>query len=164
MSVWENFLDSFVVYVLADTDKEKIIHIWMVNCSVFRAESLRRRIIAETNRPNAKFHTVEVDLADLASIRKAADEIINKNIMLKLLVNAAGLYSPVAGLKSKESLDLAYAVNFVGPVLLMQMLHPLLRKNSPSTVINVTCEQYAKLKKVDQVSILPSSWNRRFTP
>lgn len=42
--------------------------------------------------------------------------------MIKLLINAAGVFSPEDNLKSMDGLDLAYAVNFVGPVLLMQVV------------------------------------------
>jgi hypothetical protein len=45
------------------------------------------------------------------------------------------IHSPEEHMKSTDGLDLAYAVNFVGPVLLMQMLNPLLRDNAPSTGI-----------------------------
>ena len=69
--------------------------------------------------------------------------------MVKLLVNAAGVYSPERGLKSNTGLDYGYAVNFVGPVLFMQMLHPLLRAHTPSLVINVTCQEYSKCKELD---------------
>ena len=47
------------------------------------------------------------------------------------------------------SMDVAFMVNFVGPCLFMMMLQPLLWKNRPSTVINVTCEQYAMAEAID---------------
>jgi NAD(P)-dependent dehydrogenase (short-subunit alcohol dehydrogenase family) len=65
---------------------------------------------------------VEVDLADNSSIRLAVQEIKEMRAMIKLLINAAGVFSPEDNLKSMDGLDLAYAVNFVGPVLLMQVV------------------------------------------
>lgn len=87
-----------------------------------------RRIVEATNQPNATIRYVETDLGVLASIRKAVSDVQGMNIMLKLLVNAAGVFAPEEHLKSQDCVDLAFAVNFVGPVLLMQLLHPLLRK------------------------------------
>ena len=51
----------------------------------------------------------------------------------KLESNGCRLYSPEEHVKSVDGIDLAFAVNFVGPVLFMQMLAPLLRDNAPST-------------------------------
>ena len=65
---------------------------------------------------------VEVDLADNSSIRLAVQEIKETRAMIKLLINAAGVFSPEDNLKSMDGLDLASAVNFVGPVLLMQVV------------------------------------------
>ena len=65
---------------------------------------------------------VEVDLADNSSIRLAVQEIKEMRAMITLLINAAGVFSPEDNLKSMDGLDLAYAVNFVGPVLLMQVV------------------------------------------
>jgi NAD(P)-dependent dehydrogenase (short-subunit alcohol dehydrogenase family) len=93
-----------------------------------QVERIGRRIVEATNQPNAIIRYVETDLGVLASIRKAASDVQGMNIMLKLLVNAAGVCAPAEHLKSNDSVDLAFAVNFVGPVLLMQLLHPLLRK------------------------------------
>ena len=98
--------------------------------SAYRSEGLRRRIETNTNQPNATIRFVEMDLGELSSIRRAVSEVLDMNIVLKLLVNAAGICAPGKHLKSAEGLDLAYAVDFVGPVLLMQLLHPLLRKVS----------------------------------
>lgn len=91
-------------------------------------ENIGKRILEAANQPNATIRYVETDLGVLASIRKAASDVQGMNIMLKLLINAAGVCAPTEHLKSSDRVDLAFAVNFVGPVLLMQLLHPLLRK------------------------------------
>ncbi len=83
---------------------------------------------------------VNVELADLASVEKAARELNDKYSELSLLVNNAGIPGDM-GVDSlhtelsdiRETLD----VNFVGTFALTKLLMPLLAKNN-GRIVNVT--------------------------
>lgn len=83
---------------------------------------------------------VKVELGDLASIERAAAEIVEKYGDLKLLVNNAGIPGDMSvasydtELKDiKETID----INYIGTFAMTKALVPLLSKNS-GRIVNVT--------------------------
>jgi NAD(P)-dependent dehydrogenase (short-subunit alcohol dehydrogenase family) len=80
------------------------------------------------------------DLASLAEVRSLAEQVRAENDRLDVLVNNAGVGfgAPGAGRQlSRDGHELRFAVNYLAPVLLTQLLLPLLRRSAPSRVVNV---------------------------
>ncbi len=90
--------------------------------------------------------TVEVeqlDLSDLNSIKKFAEEFIRRFNRLDLLINNAGVMIPPAS-KTKEGYELQFGVNFLGHFALTGRLFPLLEKTKGSRIITVSSLAYLR--------------------
>ncbi|OMP87353.1 putative oxidoreductase, partial [Diplodia seriata] len=84
---------------------------------------------------------LQLDLAQLASIKKSADEFLAKEQRLDVLTNNAGVMFPPKGSKTEEGHDLQLGTNCLGPYLFTQLLLPLLRQTastSPPGSVRVT--------------------------
>lgn len=77
------------------------------------------------------------DFSSLEEVRKLADEVNGKFDALDVLINNAG-----AGMSdqrySKDGYEMRFAVNYLAPFLLTNLLLPLLKKASPSRIVNVS--------------------------
>jgi NAD(P)-dependent dehydrogenase (short-subunit alcohol dehydrogenase family) len=76
------------------------------------------------------------DLADLASVRRAAAEITAEHPVLHGLINNAGVSLGRRAL-TKDGQEMVFAVNFLAPFLLTQLLRPALEAGAPGRVINL---------------------------
>jgi NAD(P)-dependent dehydrogenase (short-subunit alcohol dehydrogenase family) len=89
-------------------------------------------IRAET--PNAKLAEVTMDLADLASVRRAAREILVSNPKIDALINNAGFVGGPRTL-TPEGAELHFAANHLGPFVFTNLLYPALKAAAPSRVL-----------------------------
>jgi retinol dehydrogenase 12 len=86
---------------------------------------------------NDDVHIVALDLADLASVRKAADEILNRWDRLDVLDNnAGGTWSQRR--ETAQGLEYTMGVCHIGHFYLTRLLLDRLEASAPSRVINVT--------------------------
>lgn len=93
-----------------------------------KGEVVARRIARETGRPDA-VHLLTVDLADLASVRAAADEIarITGARGIDLLIHVAGVVTRRRE-ETADGCELMTGVNALAPLLLTELLLPLVRE------------------------------------
>lgn len=80
---------------------------------------------------------LDLDLADLASVRRAATEVAERYGRLDLLINNAGVMAPPRTL-SRDGFELQFATNHLGHFVLTLLLLPLLRQSSAARVVHVT--------------------------
>jgi NAD(P)-dependent dehydrogenase (short-subunit alcohol dehydrogenase family) len=80
---------------------------------------------------------VDLDLADLASVRRAAEEIADRHPRLDLLVNNAGLMAVDEG-RTVDGFEIQIGVNHLGHFALTAHLAPLLLTTPGSRVVNVS--------------------------
>jgi NAD(P)-dependent dehydrogenase (short-subunit alcohol dehydrogenase family) len=100
-----------------------------------KAEEAAREVTQRTW--NDDVHVVSLDLADLASVRKAAEEVLSRWDRLDVLVNnAGGTWS--ARQETAQGFEYTFGVNHLGHFYLTNQLLPRLRAAAPSRVINVT--------------------------
>lgn len=92
--------------------------------------------------PGAELDGVSFDLGSLASVRRGAAQLLERAPQLHVLVNNAGIFASER-VVTDEQLELTFAVNYLGPFLLTELLAPRLVASAeaagvPSRVIDVT--------------------------
>jgi len=104
-----------------------------------RDASRGQGVVDEITAGGGRAELLEIDMASLASIRKAADRISATHSKLDVLVNNAG--TAVSGRRlSPDGHELTWATNFLGPFLLTGRVLPLLKKAGRPRVVNVGSE------------------------
>ncbi len=89
--------------------------------------------------PAQKIDLIRCDVASLASVREAANEVHARVDRIDVLINNAGLYIPDEQY-SPEGFELTFATNHLGPFLLTNLLLDLLKKGQDARVITVSSE------------------------
>lgn len=114
---------------------------------VQKAEAARSYIGSREGR----VHIIECDLSSFDSIRNAVEEYQRRFNVLHVLINVAGVM-PLEKMVSKDGIELNRAVNYLAPVLLTELLLPLIIKSAPARIINVTSSLY-KLGVIDPENV-----------
>lgn len=84
--------------------------------------------------PNAALRPVTIDLADMASVRRGAAEILAAHPRIDVLLNNAGVMGgPLT--YTADGLELHLAINHVGPFLLTNLLYPALKAAGPARIV-----------------------------
>lgn len=102
-----------------------------------RGENAVAALVAEGFRARL----IPIDIADAASIAKAADLIASYDVHLDILVNNAGIADPGDGPPSTASPDsVAHLLetNFIGALRVTQAMLPLLRKSKAGRIVNIS--------------------------
>ncbi len=88
-----------------------------------------------------------LDLADLASVRRAAQTVIDSGEPLHVLINNAG----VGGVRGQtaDGFELHFGVNHLGHFALTQALLPLLTASAPARVVNVASDSHYQAKGIN---------------
>jgi len=100
-----------------------------------KAQKVRDEIVKQTENDRVEVH--HLDLTSLASIRKFAENIINTEPRVDILINNAG----ATGLGNKQTADnlqIGMQVNHFGPFLLTCLLVEKMKKTAPSRIIMVS--------------------------
>jgi NAD(P)-dependent dehydrogenase (short-subunit alcohol dehydrogenase family) len=104
-----------------------------------RNEAKAAAAAAEVTRRtwNDDVHVVPLDLADLGSVRTAADQILTRWDRLDVLVNnAGGTWSH--RLLTAQGFEQTFGVNHLGHFYLTNLLLDRLRASAPSRIVSVT--------------------------
>ena len=94
-------------------------------------ESLRREL------PSASVEHRLLDLADLASVRAAASDLLEEFPRIDLLINNAGVMACPQGLTA-DGFELQFGTNHLGHFLFTCMLVPALLRAVPARVVNLS--------------------------
>ncbi|KAK3834464.1 MAG: hypothetical protein J3R72DRAFT_452380 [Linnemannia gamsii] len=100
-------------------------------------ERIERELAETAPHLYPKLDFLSLDLADLRSVARTAQEFLSKGLSLNILVNNAGLGMMPPGL-SKDGVEIVFAVNHLGHFLLTQLLLPKLIESQPSRIVNVS--------------------------
>ena len=100
-----------------------------------KTESTRRDIVAETG--NDDVAVAIADLGLLADVRRLAQQLLENEPRIHVLVNNAGVLLN-RRTTTAEGNEATLATNLLAPFLLTQLLLPRLRKSAPSRIINVS--------------------------
>ena len=123
-------------------------HLVMPARDADRAEAARREILAA--RPGARVDLLSADLASLASVRALAAELLATYPRIDVLINNAGLSQPTRRL-SPDAYELTFAVNYLAPFLLTNLLLDRLRASAPARIVNVASAAHAKRLDFDNL-------------
>lgn len=96
---------------------------------------------------NAEVAHLALDLANLASVRAAAEQVLEQETRLDLLINNAGIMAPPRS-ETADGFESQFGVNHLGHFALTGLLIPLLVKTKDSRVVTVSSNGH-KLGKVD---------------
>jgi dehydrogenase/reductase SDR family protein 13 len=116
---------------------------------IIAARSLERTepVLAEARakNPDGKLEFVALDLSDLSSVRKAADQILEKDAAIDVLINNAG----VAGVQgqTKDGFELAFGTNHVGHYLWTEKLLPLVKRAPQGRIVIVASQGHYRAKR-----------------
>jgi NAD(P)-dependent dehydrogenase (short-subunit alcohol dehydrogenase family) len=111
--------------------------------SVARLEEAERAILEQV--PDASLERLEVDLSDLASVRRAAADAAAFGA-LDALVNNAGVMG-TAYTRTGDGLELQMATNHFGPFLLTGLLLPQLISSEDARVVSVSSPMHRTARK-----------------
>ncbi|CAG2200328.1 RDH12 [Mytilus edulis] len=98
-----------------------------------------KEINDKTGNDNVRF--MYLDLMDLEVVRQFAEQFLNEEKRLDILINNSGIagwaYKTI-GPKTKQNYDIIFGINHLGHFLLTYLLLDLLKKTRNSRVINVS--------------------------
>jgi dehydrogenase/reductase SDR family protein 13 len=114
-----------------------------------RSEERMRPVLdgIRASQPLGSVQFLPLDLADLTSVRRAAEHFMAGGQPLDVLINNAG----IAGVRalSADGFDVTYATNHIGPFLFTELLLPLLRRSAEARVVNVASIAHMQVKAID---------------
>ena len=99
-----------------------------------KGETARREIAKKTG--NETVDLLLCDLSSLAEVRRLAGEVQGRYREVHVLVNNAGVFS-FSG-KTVDGFETTFAVDYLAPFLLTNLLLELLKSSAPSRVVNVS--------------------------
>lgn len=112
-----------------------------------RNEEKTRPVLDAIRADGGDAEFLKLDLADLASVRAAAETYLARGEPLHVLMNNAGL----AGAKglTRQGFELTFGTNHLGPFLFTQLLLPRLREGAPSRIVNVSSRGHYRAPGID---------------
>lgn len=110
--------------------------------------------------PGGEFEGVSFDIARLSEVRRGAGQVLELAPKLHVLVNNAGIFANERVVTS-DDVETTFAVNYLGPFLLTELLGPRLTDSAdsmPSRVINVSSVAHTRGRIHFNDLQLASSW------
>jgi retinol dehydrogenase-12 len=118
--------------------------VWIGSRSEARGEAAVASIRSATGSDQVSL--LSLDLADQASVRRAAQIVLDRGEPLHALINNAGV-GGVRGLTA-DGFELHFGVNHLGHFTLTQALLPLLIAGGPARVVNVASDSHYQAKGI----------------
>jgi len=141
----EDSLKNKIILITGATSgigKETAIDLARLDATIFfttrdnlKGEKVKEELIKNTNNKN--IHMLKCDLASFESIRNCCKEFKSEYDRLHVLINNAGVWD-FKRRESKDGIENIFATNYLAPFLMTNLLLDLLKKSSPSRIINVT--------------------------
>ncbi|KUJ06376.1 NAD(P)-binding protein [Mollisia scopiformis] len=122
--------------------------VYIATRSITKAEAAIQEI--KNNNPNAQVEIVELDLGDLRSVKKGAEDFLQRETSLHILINNAGIMCPPFSL-TPQGHETQLQTNHLAHHLLTTLLLPLLFKTASTSpprtvrVLNVSSDAHRKL-------------------
>jgi NAD(P)-dependent dehydrogenase (short-subunit alcohol dehydrogenase family) len=104
---------------------------------------------------------IMMDMADLASVRRAADEFLALDKPLDVLLNNAGLVN-TSRRETVDGFEETLAVNHFAPFLLTGLLLPAIRRAAPARIVNVASHAHTFVRDMGFDDMQAASSYRTF--
>ena len=91
----------------------------------------------KVKNPAANLSVCQLDLADLSSVRKCAQEIMEKEKRLDILINNAGVMV-CPEMKTKDGFEMQIGVNHFGHFLFTNLLLKMIKASAPARIVTVS--------------------------
>ncbi len=108
--------------------------------------------------------SVDLLLADLCSLQEVTDlaqQVVERYERLHVLVNNAGMFS-VGRRRTVDGFEKTFAVNYLAPFLLTNLLLDLLKKSAPSRIVNVSSVSHYT-GHIDFDKLVAGSWMNAYS-
>ena len=103
-----------------------------------KAENAKIEIIKESGNENVRW--IQTDTSSLASIKRAAEEIIASGTEVSVLINNAGISSMDVNGLTEEGFERVFATNYLGHFLLTQLLLP--HMTADARILNISSDMH----------------------
>lgn len=104
-----------------------------------RAKGEEAQKEVQTRSGNNDVHLLLVDLSSQQSIREFARQFQQQFSQLHVLINNAGVF-PLGRRETADGLENTFAVNYLAPFLLTNLLLDTLKASAPARIINVSSD------------------------
>ncbi len=98
--------------------------------------------------PKADLTLMQLDLADLNSVKRFADDFKNQFSKLDVLINNAGVMMPNTRQTTQQDFELQFGTNHIGHFALTKRLLPILENTADSRIVTLS-SLVAKMGKAD---------------
>jgi len=115
-----------------------------------KAELTLRSIKKEIN--DSKLSSVYADLRSFTQIKEMVNDVYDRFDRLDVLINNAGVYRSER-IITQEGLEETFAVNYVAPFLLTNLLLDLLKKGKSARIVNVTSRVHSNRFDLDNLQL-----------
>ncbi len=122
-------------------------HVIMACRSLERAVPVADEIKRETG--NDQVEVVALNLFDLASVRRCAEELLARDLPIHGLVNNAGITAGLRGQKdlSAEGFEPTFATNHLGHYLFTRLLLDRIKQTPGARIVNVSSHSHYFVRK-----------------
>ena len=126
-------------------------HVFLACRSAVKAQPIIQEILGSSHG-QAKVEFIELDLADLDSVRQCAANFLSRNLPLQLLIANAGL----AGQKgiTPSGFELTFGVCHIGHFLLTHLLTERLIESQPARVVIVSSKAHRHAQGINFDAVL----------
>lgn len=102
---------------------------------------------AKAANPDGKIDFIPLELGDLAAVKRAADQVLELDIPIDVLINNAG----IAGLtgQTKDGFELTFGTNHLGHYLWTEKLLPLVKRAPQGRIVIVSSRGHYRARGVD---------------
>jgi NAD(P)-dependent dehydrogenase (short-subunit alcohol dehydrogenase family) len=113
-----------------------------------RSADKTRPVVEEIQRTtgNKNVEFVQLDLGDQASVRRCAQELLDRKIPIHGLINNAGL---VARGTTKDGYELVFGTNHLGHYLFTRLLLDRIKETQGARIVNVASHSHYQAKRID---------------
>ncbi|NVB81101.1 MAG: SDR family oxidoreductase [Kofleriaceae bacterium] len=100
---------------------------------------------------NDKIEFLALDLSDLDSVRRSAEQLLARNLPIHGLINNAGFARGLKGPKAttKQGFEATFATNHLGHYLFTRMLLDRIKQTKGARIVNVSSKSHYSAKKID---------------
>lgn len=118
-----------------------------------RSADKTQPVIDELKREtgNDQIEQVQLDLSDLDSVRRAAEELLARKLPIHALINNAGFARGIKGPKAttKQGFEATFATNHLGHYLFTRLLLDQIKKTPGARIVNVASTSHYQARGID---------------